>query len=88
MAERGFRKKLVGSVVSNRADKTAVVLVERLTKHPTYKKYVRRRAKYMAHDPQNMCQIGDKVRIIESRPLSKRKRWQINDVIEKANLED
>ena len=77
MAERGIRKKLVGTVVGNQMDKTALVLVERLTKHQTYNKYVRRRKKYMAHDPQNECQIGDKVKIIESRPLSKRKRWHI-----------
>jgi small subunit ribosomal protein S17 len=77
MTERGLRKKLVGTVVSNGMDKTALVLVERLTKHPTYNKYMKKRAKYMAHDSQNRCQIGDKVRIIESRPLSKRKRWHI-----------
>lgn len=85
MAERGSRKKLTGTVVSNRMNKTALVLVERLTKHGTYKKYVRRRAKYMAHDPRDMCQVGDKVRIIESRPISKRKRWQVVDIIEKVN---
>ena len=84
MAERGQRKKLVGTVISNRMDKTAVVMVERLTKHATYKKYVRRRAKYMAHDPRNVCQIGDKVGIIESRPTSKRKRWQVDDIIVKS----
>jgi len=77
MTERGLRRRLVGTVVSNRMDKTALVLVERLTKHRTYNKYVKRRVKYMAHDPQNLCQIGDKVRIIESRPLSKRKRWHV-----------
>ena len=82
MAERGLRKKLVGTVVNNQTDKTALVLVERLTKHRTYNKYVRRRKKYLAHDPQNMCQVGDKVRIIESRPLSKRKRWH---VVERIN---
>lgn len=87
MAERGFRKRLVGTVVSNRMDQTALVLVDRLTKHPTYQKYVRRHAKYMAHDSQNRCEIGDRVRIIESRPMSKNKRWQVIDVIEKANLE-
>ncbi len=87
MAERGLRKKLVGIVVSNRMEKTALVQVSRLTKHRTYKKFVRRRAKYMAHDPQNRCQIGDRVRIIESRPISKRKRWQVIEIIEKANLE-
>ena len=87
MAERGSRKKLVGEVVSNSMDKTAMILVERLTKHRTYNKYVKRRAKYMAHDPQNMCRIGDKVRIIESRPISKHKRWQLFDIIEKAGNE-
>ena len=83
MTERGLRRKLVGTVVSNRMNKTALILVERLTKHRTYNKYVKRRVKYMAHDPQNLCQIGDKVRIIESRPLSKRKRWH---VIERINI--
>ena len=85
MTERGSRKKLAGEVVSNSMDKTAMILVERLTKHRTYNKYVKRRAKYMAHDPQNICQIGDKVRIIESRPISNRKRWQLFDIIEKTN---
>ncbi|MBC8417598.1 MAG: 30S ribosomal protein S17 [Proteobacteria bacterium] len=84
MGERGQRKRLVGTVIGNRMNKTAVVLVERLTKHATYNKYVRRRAKYMAHDAGNICGIGDKVRIIECRPLSKRKRWQIADIIEKS----
>jgi small subunit ribosomal protein S17 len=68
-------------------DKTALVLVERLTKHRTYNKYLKRRKKYMAHDPQNRCQIGDKVRIVESRPISKRKRWQISDIIQKNKAE-
>ena len=77
MSERGSRKKLVGTVVSDRMEKTALVLVERLTRHKTYKKYIRKRTKYMAHDPRNECRIGDTVRIIECRPLSKRKRWQI-----------
>ena len=84
MGERGQRKRLVGTVVGNQMDKTAVVLVERLTKHATYGKYVRRRAKYMAHDASNICGIGDKVRIVESRPISKRKRWQVADIIEKS----
>lgn len=87
MAERGSRKKRVGRVISNRMDKTALVLVERLTKHRTYNKYVRRRAKYMAHDSQNRCQIGDKVRIVESRPISKHKRWQIAHVFEKGRTD-
>ncbi len=85
MTDRGSRKKLTGTVVRNQMDKTALVLVERLTRHGSYRKYVRRRAKYMAHDPRNLCKIGDKVRIVESRPISKRKRWQVIDIIEKAN---
>ncbi len=84
MTKRGLQKKLVGTVVSNQMDKSALVLVDRLTKHRTYGKYVRRRAKYVANDPQNKCQIGDKVRIIESRPISKTKRWRVVDVIEKT----
>lgn len=88
MTERGSRKRLAGTVVSNRMEKTALILVERLTKHRTYGKYIRRRSKYMAHDPQNKCQIGDKVKIVESRPISKRKRWQILEITKKANIED
>ncbi len=88
MKQRGFRKRLVGTVVSDKMDKTAVVLVERLTKHQTYKKFIRKRSKYMAHDPHNRCQIGDKVKIIESRPMSRRKRWQVLEILEKANIED
>jgi small subunit ribosomal protein S17 len=87
MAERGSRKKLTGTVLKNGMDKTALVLVERLTKHRTYSKYLKRRKKYMAHDPQNRCEIGDKVRIVESRPISKRKRWQIFDIIQKNKAE-
>ncbi len=88
MAERGLRKSLAGIVVSNKMEKTALVLVERLTKHRTYGKYIRRRSKYMAHDPQNNCRIGDKVRITETRPISKRKRWQVMEVLTKTNIED
>lgn len=82
--ERGNKKTLVGSVVSDKMDKTVTVMVERLTMHPRYKKYVRRRAKFKAHDEQNQCGIGDKVLIVESRPLSKDKRWRVREVIEKA----
>jgi len=88
MTERGSRKSLAGTVVSNRMEKTALILVERLTKHRTYGKYIRRRSKYMAHDPQNKCQIGDKVKILESRPISKRKRWQVLEITKKANIEN
>ena len=87
MAERGSRKRLVGRVVSNRMDKTALVLAERLTKHRVYKKFIRKRAKYMAHDPENRCRVGDKVRIIESRPISKRKRWHVIDILERSGGE-
>ena len=88
MTERGARKSLAGTVVSNKMEKTALVLVERLTKHRTYGKYIRRRSKFMAHDPQNKCQIGDKVKIVESRPISKRKKWQIIEILSKAIIED
>lgn len=84
MRERGVRKKLSGVVVGIAMQKTAVVLVNRLKKHKTYGKYIKQRSKYLVHDPQNRCQIGDKVRIIESRPISKRKRWQLVEIIEKA----
>jgi len=87
MSERGLRRRLVGTVVGNRMDKSALILVERLTKHRTYRKYVKRRSKFMAHDPQNLCEMGDKVRIIESRPFSKRKRWQVMEILRKGNLE-
>ena len=87
-AERGSRKSLAGIVVSNNTEKTALVLVERLTKHRTYGKYIRRRSKYMAHDPQNNCRIGDKVRIVESRPISKRKRWRVMEILTKSTIED
>jgi len=84
MKQRGLRRELVGTVVSNKADKTATVLVERLVKHQMYHKYVRRRAKFAAHDASNDCQIGDKVLISESRPLSKTKRWRVIKIVEKA----
>lgn len=75
---------MVGTVISNKSDKTVVVLVERLVKHRMYQKYVRRRAKFSAHDKDNACQIGDKVLITESRPLSKTKRWRVSEIVEKA----
>lgn len=84
--KRGNKKIFVGTVVSNRMDKTVVVLVERLAQHPIYKKYIKKRKKFMAHDPKNLCGIGDKVRIIESRPISKRKRWQVIQILEKGKV--
>jgi small subunit ribosomal protein S17 len=65
-------------------DKTAVVQVERLVKHRLYKKYIRRRAKYAAHDENNACQVGDRVMITASRPISRSKRWRVSDIVEKA----
>ncbi len=84
MKNRGMRRQLTGTVVSDKMDKTAVVEVERLVKHPLYKKYIRRRNKFAAHDKENSCRIGDKVLITESRPISKHKRWRVTDIIEKA----
>jgi len=78
------KKVLIGTVVSDKMDKTVVVQVKRLFIHPRYKKYVRRNARYKAHDATNQCGIGDKVQIIESRPLSKDKHWRVSKIIEKA----
>jgi small subunit ribosomal protein S17 len=81
MEIRKKRKQMTGIVLNNTVDKTVKVLVERLAKHKKYKKYIRYRKKYLVHDSQNSCQIGDKVRIIESRPISKMKRWRVRKVI-------
>lgn len=75
---------MVGTVLSNKMDKTVTVQVERLVRHSVYKKYIRRRSSYAAHDEHNACGIGDQVLITESRPLSRRKRWRVSQVIEKA----
>jgi len=75
---------LVGMVVSDKMDKTVVVRVERLVQDPQYQKYVRRYSKFMAHDESNACSIGDRVRIIEHRPISKRKRWKVQATLVKA----
>ena len=75
---------MVGTVVSNKMDKTVVILVERLVQHPLYQKYVRRRARFAAHDEGNACNIGDKVIITESRPLSRTKRWRVSEILEKV----
>ena len=80
----GRKKQFIGIVVSDKMDKTVVVMVERLVKHPLYGKYIKRRKKYMALDENNECQIGDKVLIEETRPLSKRKRWRVREILEKA----
>lgn len=76
-------KVMTGVIVSDKMDKTVVVLVSRLIKHPVYKKYIRRRAKFMAHDEQNSARMGDTVEIIESRPLSKFKRWRLTRIVER-----
>ena len=77
-------RSLVGTVVSNKNDKTIVVRVETLIKHPLLKKFVRRHKKFTAHDPNNECGMGDKVKIIEFRPLSRNKRWHLVSILEKA----
>lgn len=81
---RNLRKVRVGKVVSDKMDKSIVVSVERRVKHPVYGKYVKKTSRFMAHDEENTCGIGDTVRIMETRPLSKRKRWRLVDVLEKA----
>lgn len=80
MKER--RKQLVGRVSSNKMDKTVVVQVERMVRHRRYGKVLRRIKKYKAHDEKNECQVGDQVRIIESRPLSREKRWRVVEIVE------
>ena len=84
MNKRGMRRTLVGTVVSNQNDKTVVVRVERLVQDPRYKKYVRRYTKFMAHDESNACAVGDRVQIIEHRPISKRKRWKVQSTVSKT----
>ena len=78
------RKTRIGSVVSNKMDKSVVVQVERRVRHKFYGKFILRRARYMADDPGNICNIGDRVMIEECRPLSKRKRWRVRSVVEQA----
>ncbi len=84
MKERGKKRQLTGMVVSDKMDKTVVVKVERLVKHKLYKKYIKRQTKFSAHDDKNICQIGDRVLITESKPLSKMKRWRVSSIVEKA----
>ena len=82
--ERNLRKVMIGTVVSNKMDKTVVVAVETSVSHKVYKKTVKRTYKLKAHDEENICQEGDKVKVMETRPLSKDKRWRVVEVIEKA----
>jgi small subunit ribosomal protein S17 len=79
-----MKRQLSGTVVSDKMDKTVVVQVERLVKHRLYKKYIKRRAKFSAHDENNICGIGDMVLITESRPLSRSKRWRVSQILKKA----
>ncbi len=82
--ERNLRKERVGKVVSNKMEKSIVVEVQRRIKHPIYGKFVKKSNKFMAHDEKNDCQIGDTVKIMETRPMSKRKRWRIVEILERA----
>lgn len=84
MEKRGLKRQMIGTVVSNKMDKTIVVSVERLVKHRLYHKFIRRRSKFAAHDEKNVCNIGDRVMITESRPLSKTKRWRVSHILQKA----
>jgi small subunit ribosomal protein S17 len=84
MGERGNKRTIQGVVVSSRMDKTIVVRSDRLVKHSVFQKYVRKYARYMAHDERNECGVGDRVLIVESRPLSRRKRWRMQEILEKA----
>ena len=83
MKKRGSQKTLTGIVVSDKMEKSVVVSVERLVKHPVYQKYIRRKAKFMAHDEGNECRIGDRVLLTETRPLSKQKRFKVSKILEK-----
>jgi small subunit ribosomal protein S17 len=81
---RNLRKTIIGLVSSNKTDKTITVVVERKIQHPIYGKFVKRSKKYTAHDEKNTCNEGDRVRIMETRPLSKTKRWRLVDILERA----
>ena len=84
MEDRALRKTRVGKVVSDKMDKTIVVAIETSVKHPLYKKIIKRTYKLKAHDENNECKIGDKVKVMETRPLSKEKRWRLVEIVEKA----
>ncbi len=84
MSKSPGRKVRIGEVVSSKMDKSVVVKTVRKTPHPVFKKYVKKTKKYVAHDPENQCSVGDKVEIVETRPLSKTKRWKIVSVLAKA----
>jgi len=86
MNQRGLRKEQIGLVVSDLMHKTVVVSVERTVRHPKYKKYLRRRTKIKAHDEGNQSHVGDRVLIVESRPLSRDKRWRVSKILERAKM--
>jgi len=84
MENRGLRKVRVGVVVSNKMDRSVLVAIERKVAHPIYKKYFKKSTKLMAHDEKNECRKGDRVKIMETRPMSKRKTWRLVEIVEKA----
>ncbi len=84
MEQRTLRKTRVGVVVSNKMDKSITIAIERKIPHPIYKKYFKKTTKLMAHDEKKECSIGDKVKVMETRPLSKNKRWRLVEIVEKA----
>ena len=84
MSDRGIRKVRTGTVTSDKMDKSVTVAVERTYRHPVYKKVVRRTKRVLAHDESNQCQVGDVVRIVESKPLSRRKRWRLQRIVSKV----
>ena len=84
MKTRGLRKTRIGIVVKNKMDKSILTAIERKVAHPIYKKYYKKTTNLMVHDEQNECNIGDKIKIAESRPISKRKKWRLVEIIEKA----
>ena len=84
MENRGLRKTRIGIVIKNKMSKSAVVAIERKVAHPLYKKYYKKTTRIMIHDENNECGIGDKIKIMESRPVSKRKKWRLVEIVEKA----
>jgi len=84
LEQRALRKTRIGKVVSNKMDKTIVVAIETSVKHPLYKKIIKRTYKLKAHDEKNECNVGDKVKVMETRPLSRDKRWRLVEIVEKA----
>jgi small subunit ribosomal protein S17 len=84
MEQRGLRKTRTGIVISDKMDKTITIAIERKVPHPIYKKYYKKTTKLMAHDEKSECRVGDKVKVMETRPLSKSKRWRLVEIVEKA----